>query len=151
MKSSELRPYNYVILDGELQQVVDIRTDIVLLKYNDVYTSSLIDSLSPIPSSEEWLIDLGFTKNPSKIINSYSIDVSWYDESYKVLSLTLDKGNQYIYVREGDKDGDRSDDDIICIHNGDLHGDILIHKIQNIYYLFTNKELHLKTEYGNDF
>ncbi len=101
--------------------------------------------ISPIGLTEKLMLDFGFEKHKSLIMDSYTIDISSYESEYKVLSVNIEKHNQFVYVRQGDKDKCRSEDDLVSIFNSDFNGELFIHDIQNFYYYLSGKkELVLK-------
>ena len=57
--------------------------------------------LKPNDVNEDWLIKLGFTKYKSLILDSFYISITNSDLEYKVLSITFEQGNQYIFIRQG--------------------------------------------------
>lgn len=100
----------------------------------------------PIPLTEEWLLKLGAKKNEHLILPSYEFDISWHAECYKKLNVTIQPGNQYGYLREQNDDypAVREKDYLVTIFNGDRHGILSVHFLQNIYFLVTGKELTIK-------
>lgn len=94
-----------------------------------------------ILATEELLLKAGFEKIESLIISSYQIDVSYFPGVFKVLSITLEQGNQYIYLREGRKEDPRHKDDVCTLRNGDIHGPIYMQQVEDLYELLTDKLL----------
>jgi len=105
------------------------------------------DSLSckifGIPLTEEMLLNAGFIKNEALLINSFTKSIAWFLGDYKVLSINIENGNQYVYIREGVKSKPREDDSIICLFNGDKHGKIYLHYLQNLWKTLTQFELEI--------
>jgi len=97
-----------------------------------------------IPVTKNLLLISGFEIHESLLLTSYSISIS-KNGIYKVLSTTIEPGNQYVYVREGNNDK-RHEDDVITIFNGDLDGELYFHHIQNLYFLLTGEELEIDIE-----
>lgn len=97
--------------------------------------------VEPIVLDEQWLLDFKFEKHKSLILDSYSISITDNDNEFKEISVTIEEGNQYIHIRQGDKNGSRHDDDIVTVFNGDYHGKLYVHILQNIYYFLVYKEL----------
>ena len=98
-----------------------------------------------IPVSEQLLLNSGFEKHETLLISSYSKSFSKNDMIYKAISLNIENGNQYVYLREGTTDK-RHEDDIITIFNGDFDGPLYFHYIQNIFFLLTGQELEFDLE-----
>jgi hypothetical protein len=109
-------------------------------KYFDVE----LFSMTPIPLTEEWLVNkfIGFTKR-GIILASYSIDISWNKNEFREITVTIESGNQYVYLRSGELNKPREKDDVITIFNGDYHGKLYVHTLQNIYQTHAFKELTL--------
>lgn len=97
--------------------------------------------LSQIPLTEEWLIKFGFEEIKSNsMIPSYTKSIAWY-KGFKVLSVYIQFGNQYVYIRDGELMADRTDDHLVTIYNQDIHGPLTVNYLQNIYYYLTGSEL----------
>ena len=95
----------------------------------------------PIPLTEEWLLKFGFKKHNSLIIDSYSINISKY-ENLKELCVTIQFGNEYISIREGESKHPTSVDIVTTLINGDVHGrPFYVHQLQNLYFALTGEEL----------
>jgi hypothetical protein len=98
----------------------------------------------PIPLTEELLLRFGFEKHESALIQSYSISISPY-KNLKELSLTIQGGNEYIYIREGENEYPSTADIVTTLVNADITGrPFYAHQIQNLYYSLTNQELKLE-------
>lgn len=105
----------------------------------DIFKDSFIDRgyevestlCKPIPLTEEWLLKFGFERNRSLIIDSYSTEI----KGKRLLSVTVQPGNQYIYVKD--------QDDLACIRNSDYHGIFYVHQLQNLYFALTGEELRV--------
>lgn len=100
-----------------------------------------ITELTPVNLTEEWLLKAGFQKHTNLILPSYHMDIAWHPNEYKSLYVTIEKGNQYLGVRDGNKSKPREQDDIVIIRNSDRHGEIFVHHVQNAYSLLTGTEL----------
>ncbi len=96
--------------------------------------------ISPIEPTEKLMLDFGFEKHKSLITDSYTIDISNFEREYKVLSINIEKHCQFIYIRQGDKDKCRTEDDLISIFNSDVNGELFVHDIQNFYYILSGKK-----------
>lgn len=84
-------------------------------------------SMTYAPSlvTHEELLSLGFSHNPGPLLNDYTLDISWWPgKHFKQLSLDLNPGNIYVYLREqGTKQpNSRLADSIVCVFNQDLQG-----------------------------
>jgi len=55
--------------------------------------------------------------------------------------LTVEEGNQYIYLRQGDLKSERHNDAVITIYNADVRGPIMLHYFQNLFIDLTGEEL----------
>lgn len=89
MKTSELMIGDWVRNDlGEIQQVVELREDVAMLAYNDMYS---YDEFEPIPITPEILEKNGFVQNPrSKSRRSHqictdSVYISWWRGRLNIL------------------------------------------------------------------
>ncbi len=96
--------------------------------------------ISPIEPTEKLMLEFGFEKHDSLIMDSYTINISPFESEYKVLSVTIEKHNQYIHLRNGDKEKDRAEDALITIFNSDVNGELFVHDIQNFYYILSGKK-----------
>ena len=76
-----------------------------------------------------------------QLSNIFEIDISYFKNEYKVISFSVDRHNQYVYIRYGEKDALRSDDVLISIFNSDIHGELTLEKIKEIYHALTDKDL----------
>lgn len=101
---------------------------------------SLLD-LHPIPLSPDILERcLGVQAHFGKLLRVYSFDIS-NGSGYKTISLTVEEGNQYIYLRQGDLKSERHNDAVITIYNADVRGPIMLHYFQNLFIDLTGEEL----------
>ena len=115
--------FEYNTSEGWVNNIIDVE-DISQCVHDNVYFN---EAYRPIPITEDVLLSYeGFEKHKSKIIYSFSINISWSEKVYKVLSLTIEPGNQYVYLREQNDElpDDRMADNIVCIFNGDIHGEL---------------------------
>lgn len=78
------------------------------------------------------LDDLKYKQVGKGIFLSYDLDISYFDNDYKVISVAPSLGNQYIYIRQGDEDKPREEDKLICIFNSDIHGELTSEYITNL-------------------
>jgi len=103
------------------------------------------DSLFPIEASETLLFDLGFEVFAGKVMSTYSINVSKNEMEFKTITLSLEKGNTYVAIRQGSNESPRHEDDLVTVFNSDYHGNLYIHWLQNLYFLLTQEELTFKS------
>jgi hypothetical protein len=150
MKANELRVGNFILeFDCEpyyfpIESIYINNVGVYRCSYRKQSIDTTLDMVEPIPLTEEWLLKFGFTKNESKIIDSYSISISKLG-TLKKLSVTIQFGNEYVMIREGENDKPSSEDSIITLLNGDTHGrPFYIHQIQNLYFALTGEELTIK-------
>lgn len=147
MKANDFRLGNIInhqeyksIFQGVITSISPYRVGI------DNHTSIKLNSenLIPIPLTEEWLFKFGFMEVASSILlPSFMANISWSNADFKVISVCPEKGNQYIYLRHGEKNAPRENDDIICVFNGDVNGTLYVHTLQNLYFALTGQELTL--------
>jgi len=81
---------------------------------------------------EEKLIDLGFIRRDSKILDSYILDISYTPTEIKELSISTELGNQYVYIRQGDKGKAHWEVDLVCIYNSDYMGNLTVEYIEKL-------------------
>ena len=63
----------------------------------------------------------------------------------KSMSITIEQGNQYIYIKEHDFNNYKIINDLVCVFNGDKHGRLTLHYLQNLYNVLSHgEELELK-------
>lgn len=110
--------------------------------YSWHYTESLKGKknnvhIKPLIVTKELLIELGFESDPI----SMSKDISRFKDEYK--RLVVD-GCDMMAIRQGGKRDPRSMDDLVVLHNSDIDGKLSVHKLQNVYYLLTGKEIDFK-------
>jgi hypothetical protein len=113
----------------------------IYIETEEEFTYLFKDDYCGVPIKEEYLKN--FVKKNNSIITSYSIDISTSDSIYKVISISIKKNNQYVYIREGEIDEPRYKDNIINVFNSDYNGELFVHYIQNLYKILTNKELNI--------
>lgn len=99
-----------------------------------------ISTIEPIPLTEEWLIKLGFEKTESIIMDSYTLLLPMIGS--KVLSVNIEQGNQYMYIKDFETDDTKCEPrDLVCLRNSDSHGRFYVHQLQNLYFALTGEEL----------
>lgn len=82
--------------------------------------------------THDWMIYQGFEHIPSKIIDSYTFNIAIFPQEYKAISVSIEKGNQYVYIRNGELNEPREEDQLICIFNSDTHGELTKDRIELI-------------------
>lgn len=88
--------------------------------------------------NHDQLISLGFEHEGGSILNAYSRNISYYPEKeYKRITVTLNPGNIYVYLRQGELSSARHFDDVICIFNQDLQGTLVKSWLENLIGLLT--------------
>lgn len=122
---------------------VHIERNSVSLSNGRISTVVSFGDIQPVELDENWVLNLGFEKHESLILDSYYINIG-NGYNYKALSINIEHGNQYVFLREGELDGNRDDDDVVMVRNGDLNGKLYVHYIQNLYSTITDKELIYK-------
>jgi len=132
--------FEYNTSEGWETNIIDVEDIAMCIKDNAYFN----EAYRPIPLTEEILLKCGFEKKGSKIIDFYNKSISW-NSTFKEISISIQQGNQYVYLREQNDElpNDRLADSIVCIFNGDIHGKLYIHKIQNIIHSLTNTELEI--------
>lgn len=87
----------------------------------------------------EWLVSNGFGVNEGPIMRSFSKSISFFEEEYKVLTVCIDPGNVYVYIRQGERKAPREKDDMVTVFNGDRQGTLTKDFIETLYNLLTLK------------
>lgn len=158
MEAKDLRIGNLVLSNnplyrkdwlGKILSILEIKDESVSVVAIDelpyAFTGGqFLKYIDPIPLTEEILLKCGFKKQGLKILDFYNKSISW-NETFKEISLSIQQGNQYVYLREQNDElpNDRMADNIICIFNGDIHGKLYLHQLQNLYFALTNTELEI--------
>ena len=138
MEVKELRIGDWV----NINQYGNTRKDVQINSGNDIDAigSTILDA-KPIKLTPEIVERCeGFKKNEGLIITSYDYDISMFG-GFKIISVTAEEGNQYIYLRQGELNKPREQDSVIVIYNADVSGDITLHYLQNLIYALTGREL----------
>lgn len=94
-----------------------------------------------ILATPELLIAYGFEEKVCPVMTNYRIDVSLNKYEFKELSVSLEKGNQYVMLRHGSLKDERYEDDVVTLMNGDYLGKIKIQDVLDLYRIITGKEL----------
>ena len=114
----ELRLDNYICINNNLHpcRVKEITmSSVVVESIKENYSEPTINSMNPIPLTEEWLLNLGFKKN-----NYYG-----YDE-YLIDGYSYINGKFHIAA---------------CDDCGESVEINFVHELQNLYFALTKKEL----------
>jgi hypothetical protein len=146
METSEIRIGNLFEIDGSIYAVTMIgefnfSCNKLIKKATGMHTNG--GQRNPIELSEEILVKAGAAINKGAITTSYSLDISKYPQSYKAIVISIQPGNVYVFIRDGDSDRRREEDDLITVFNGDIDGKLYLHWLQNLYFLTYGKELTL--------
>lgn len=105
-----------------------------------------VEYLQPIPLTEDILVQkCGFKKHETRITTIYSLNISPFKEILRQFSITIEPGNTYVYLREGEINQPRDKDDVITLFNSDLDGKLYLHWFQNCYKIHAKKELEVNT------
>ena len=132
MKANELRIENYVI--NGFNETLKIQN--IISKLNtDGY---LLETLKPIPLTEEWLLKFGFKKQKTII-------------SGNVYSIKINKTNNWFSVHEQSEYDDPNSLSLKELKKwwsfNDNRYEVKIksiHQLQNLYFALTNEELTIK-------
>lgn len=113
------------VADGNYQSVYDPKTTVY----------------EPIILNEGWLIKLGANKIESfTVVPTYILQLG----RFRRLSICVQRCSQMIFIQEySDKDY-KVTTDLICVYNYDYDGELYVHKLQNIFHVFTGQELTIK-------
>ena len=89
--------------------------------------------------TEQEILELGFTKRPNQlIIDSYMISVALNPYEFKELSVTIQQGNQYVFIRQGSAENERrEEDDVVTLFNGDSQGELTYNLLKQICEVLT--------------
>jgi hypothetical protein len=115
----ELRLDNYICINNNLHpcRVKEITmSSVVVEAIKENYSEPTINSMNPIPLTEEWLIRMGFEK-------SYFENIPYFEKR----CLTIDGCFFDVELMDGSKLELKS-----------------VHQLQNLYFALTNEELTMK-------
>ena len=131
-----IRIGNYIKKKSEYIQVVSIAITNCLCEHSDGHhEKSTYGSVSHIPITDKILLACGFKKDG---FGNYNLSLLDYDKmGMKILSFARD----YLYIREGRKVNEQSQDDLITIWNKDIKKEFYLHELQNLYFDITGNEL----------
>ena len=138
MRAEELRVGNLVQNDSGKSRKIN---GYDLYTY-EVNKGNWYTQINPIPLTEEWLLKFGFKKQPHyTVMDSIIIDIG----RNRYLSIgNVGTPNEMMFILEKDRNYTQKINDLICIHNYDYDGYLTVHKLQNLYFALTNKELKIK-------
>lgn len=98
------------------------------------------ETVVPIDLSPDILEACGFEKDGFK---AYNLSISpWPDTHLKQLSFAGD----YLYLREGGIEKNRTADSLCVLWNNDLRGKMQLHQLQNLVQALTGTELSINLE-----
>lgn len=99
------------------------------------------EMFEPIPLTEEWLLKMPKVKKIEtfNIGNASLLDLG----RNRRLSISLEQGNQFIWIQEYDKTDYRKVNDLVCLFNQDYDGVLYLHYFQNLVHLLTQTELEI--------
>lgn len=146
LKATELRIGNYVSCKMGEYPVCQILDDLVMLKiYDDRDSSMFYDQVQPIPLTEKWLEDFGFTdyqkSDDPEHLNEYGQD--WHK-----IYLAPDE-RTYLH-NERDEGWRASFQSAMYDESTGLTAFSeqiqFVHQLQNLYYALTTQELTSKTQ-----
>ena len=132
MNANELMIGNYVNYQGRAQKICALNMNSVKigeLAYDDHRETLSNDSIKPISLTEEWLLKFGFIHNKSVnedgelLINNYTLKIDKYST---------------IVIEDDFSFGIENEIESVIFDNDVLKS---VHRLQNLYFALTNKEL----------
>lgn len=136
--ANEFRLGNLIQSDGEVFTIDSISEDIIHAGALGIYRAGFVEDYG-IELTPEWLERFGFEKLPHfTITDSMMIQI----RGNRYLSVQcVGTPNAMAFLQEFN--GDECTD-LICIHNYDYHGRMMVHQLQNLFFALTGRELELK-------
>lgn len=137
IKAQELRINNIINWHGREVVLEGVTKTYLTSDQEDDVLSP--EDAEPIPLTSEWLERFGFEKLPHwTITNSMMINIR--NDIFLVVG-SVGTPNVMVFIQEfiGDET-----EDLICIFNYDYHGELTVHRLQNIFQSLTGSELQLK-------
>ena len=146
MNKTELRIGNYVLYGDKVHKITIITEyQVELDGFKYVRLSDTF--LKPIILTEELLLSWGGHKLGHFTILDHTIFPLYWDRQ---LSICLQSGNKHIYIQEVDNaENPTKVEDLVCLYNADLHGDLYVHYFQNLYDMLMFKPLDINKEIFN--
>ena len=132
MNANELMIGNYVNYQGRWQKIHALNMNSVKigeLSFNDYHSNISSSEIKPIPLTEEWLLKFGFIHNKSVnedgelLINNYTLKIDKYST---------------IVIEDDFSFGIENEIESVIFDNDVLKS---VHRLQNLYFALTNKEL----------
>ena len=146
IQANELRLNNLLLFDGKTQYVSSIQYDnTIRLKFNPDIAShgcyKTSDSrIKQIPLTEEILLKCPNHKkvNGKNILNTIYFEIG----RDRIISIgNIGTPNEMIWLCEVDRYDKQKNNDLVCLHNYDYDGKMMLHKFQNLYFALSNEEL----------
>lgn len=81
---------------------------------------------------------MGTIKQAIKEPFDWAIEIKGLQRQYKSMKISVNIG--LIFISSGDINNARKNDELVCVHNADIHGPLYLHKLQNLYNLLSNGE-----------
>jgi hypothetical protein len=140
MKAQELRRNNIVLYNGEPVRITTISRVWIqhVTKWGATSNRAKVGDYSPLPITPALLAENGFTKNG---FGEYIISVSKF-EGKELKELVFDSSGDYLFLRHSNDLIIRMNNhDLITLWNKDIDKEFYMHKLQNLYFELTGKEL----------
>lgn len=139
------KEYRYSIPQEERKNFIAEVCEKIDGKWKTISIEEFQESVTDTVDSE-WLLSKGFENHSSLLIESFSKDISVFDDEYKKIEVSIMPGNVYVYLRQGDtKDilgnWDRSTDDLVTVFNGDVRGKLTRKFLEDLYFLLKGEVL----------
>lgn len=82
----------------------------------------------------------------AKKIETFTVVPTWTIElgRNRRLSVTVEQGNQYIFIQEYDEKDYRIVNDQVCLFNFDYDGWLYLHHLENIYSSITGEKIEIE-------
>lgn len=114
MKPEELRLGNYVVIDGSIQQVYEIKQDSI--------NGHIPQEVDPVPLTEEWLLKFGFEYLANEQYEKHHLNLYFNWDKDTGLFLFIEDSTESLSFKH-------------IKH---------VHQLQNIYFALTGEELEIK-------
>jgi hypothetical protein len=124
MKAQEVRLGNYVMDYDESHKIFKVKSIKKEKRVNMFFINGRWDNdVLPIPLTEEWLLKLGFEKNPSDMPLYYLGPLFINMGNHGIVHVLINKGNYFTPFQDCTK---------------------YVHQLQNLYFALTGEKLNLK-------